>query len=95
MLEVTKLKAFANKLNIARMMISLPDRVENTVRKEENPDHQHLLHFQQYFPNPSSLGSLKDRIVWQRVKSLPQRFQVLITMGKKLFENMAGKSRTC
>ena len=36
-LGVTKLKAFANdKLNIAKVMISLFDRVENTVGKEEN-----------------------------------------------------------
>ena len=36
-LDVTKLKAFAdNKSNIAKMTISLFDRVENTVRQGEN-----------------------------------------------------------
>ena len=36
-LDVTKLKAFADdKLNIAKMMISPFDRVENTVGKGEN-----------------------------------------------------------
>ena len=35
--DLTKLKAFAyDKLNVARMTISLLDRVENTVGKEEN-----------------------------------------------------------
>ena len=37
-LDRTKLKAFADdKLNIAVMMISLIDRVENTVGRVENP----------------------------------------------------------
>ena len=36
-LDVTKLKAFAdNKLNVARMIISLLVRVQNTVGKGEN-----------------------------------------------------------
>ena len=40
-LEVTKLKSFADdKLNVAKMMISLFDRVENTVGKGENAGYQ-------------------------------------------------------
>ena len=36
-LDMTKLKAFADeKLNVAKMMISLLNRVENTVVKGEN-----------------------------------------------------------
>ena len=36
-LDVTKLKAFAdNKLTVAKMMISLFDRVENAAGKGEN-----------------------------------------------------------
>ena len=50
-LEVTKLKAFADdKLNSAKMMISLFDRVENTVGKGENAGYQHFLLFPQSFP---------------------------------------------
>ena len=59
-LELIKLKAFAdNKSNFAQMTISLFDRVENTVGKGENAGFQHFLLFQQCFPRPSSLGSLK------------------------------------
>ena len=58
---MTKLKAFAdNKLNVAKMMISLFDRGENTVGKGENAGY-HFLLFLQCFPNPSSL---KVGIVW-------------------------------
>ena len=64
-LNVTKLKAFAdNKLNIAKMKIFLFDRVENAVAKGENAGYQHFLLFPQCFPKPSSLGSIKIRIVW-------------------------------
>ena len=46
MLDITKLKAFADdKLNIAKMTISLYDRVENTVGKGENAGYQHFLLF--------------------------------------------------
>ena len=59
-LHMTKLKAFADdKLNYARVMISLLDRVENTVGKGENAGYQHFPLFLQFFPKPSSLGSLK------------------------------------
>ena len=64
-LDMTKLKAFANnKLNVAIMMISLFNRVENTVGKGKNAGYQHFLLFQQCFQKPSSLGSLKVGIVW-------------------------------
>ena len=54
-LYMTKLNAFANdKWNIAKMTISLYDRVENTVGKGENAGHQHFLLFPQYFPKLSS-----------------------------------------
>ena len=43
-LDMTKLKAFADdKLNISKMTISLCDRVENTVEKEENAGYQQFL----------------------------------------------------
>ena len=42
-LEVTKFKAFADyKLNVAKMMISLCDRLENTVGKGENDDYEYV-----------------------------------------------------
>ena len=54
-LDLTKLKAFVdNKLNVAKMTISLFDRVENTVQKGENTDYQHFLLFPQCFPKSSS-----------------------------------------
>ena len=63
--DLTKLKAFADdKLNVAKRMISLFDRVENTVEKGENAGYQHFLLFPQCFPKPSPLGSLKVGIVW-------------------------------
>ena len=64
-LKGTKLKAFADdKMNVAEMTISLYDRIENTVGKEENAGYQHFLLFPQCFPKPSFLGYLKGRIVW-------------------------------
>ena len=62
---VTKLKAFAaDKINIAQMMISVFDRLENIVAKGENAGYQHFLLFPNCFQKPPSLGSLKVRIVW-------------------------------
>ena len=56
-LEGTNLRAFAeDKLNVTKVMISLYDRVENTVGKGENAGYQHFLHFPQCFPKPCSLG---------------------------------------
>ena len=62
---MAKLKAFAdNKLSVTGMTMSLYYRVENTVGKDENAGSQHFLLFLQCFPKPSSLASLKVRIVW-------------------------------
>ena len=45
-LDVTKLEASADdKLSIAKMMISLCDTVEKTVRKGENAGYRHFLLF--------------------------------------------------
>ena len=42
-LDIAKLKAFADdKLNVAKMTISLCDRVKNTVGKEVNAGYQHF-----------------------------------------------------
>ena len=63
--DMTKLKAFAdNKLNIAKMTVTLRKRVEINVAKEENAGYKHFLLFQQCFAKPSSLGSLKVGIAW-------------------------------
>ena len=62
----TSLKAQAEiKLNVAKMMNSVFDRVENIVGKEESTGYRHYSLFQQCF----SLGTLKVRIVWQVVGS--------------------------
>ena len=51
LLDSSKLKAFADdKLNAAVMMISVFDRVENTVGKGEHAGYQHFLLFPQCFP---------------------------------------------
>ena len=45
-MDVTKLKEFAdNKINLAQMIISVFDRVENIVGKGENAGYQHLSFF--------------------------------------------------
>ena len=63
--KILKLKAFADdKLNVAKMVISLFDGIENTVDKGENADYQHFLLFPPCFPKPFSLRSLKVGIVW-------------------------------
>ena len=63
--DITKLKAFADdKSNIAKIKISLFDRVENTVGKGENAGYQHFLLFPQCFQKSCSLGSLEVEIVW-------------------------------
>ena len=50
-LDMTKLKALVDdKLNVAKMMISLFDRGENTVGKEENAGYHHFLLFPECFP---------------------------------------------
>ena len=49
-LDLAKLKAFTNdKLNVAKMTISLPYRVENTVGKGENDGNQHFFLFPSVF----------------------------------------------
>ena len=48
------------ELNIAKMMIPLFDRVENTERNGENAGYQHFLLFPQCFPKPSSVLPLSQ-----------------------------------
>ena len=45
-------------------MISVFDRLENYVRKEENAGHQYFFLFPQCFQKASFLGLLKVCIVW-------------------------------
>ena len=55
--DMTKLKAFANhKINVARMMIAVLDRVDNIVGKGENAGYQHFLLFPQCLQNFLSWG---------------------------------------
>ena len=49
-LDLTKLKALADdKINVAQMMISVFNRVENLVGKGENAGYQHFFLFPQCF----------------------------------------------
>ena len=50
-------------MNVAKMTISLFDRAKNTVGKGENAGYQQFLLFLQCFPKPSSLGSLRVKVV--------------------------------
>ena len=64
-LDLAKLKAFAdNKLNVAKIMISVFDRVENIVGKGENASYQHFLLFPQCFQKASLPESVKVGVVW-------------------------------
>ena len=49
------------------MMISLYDRVENTVGKGENAGYQHFLLFPQCFQKASFPEASKGAIVWEWV----------------------------
>ena len=56
-LDWSKLKAFAdNKIKVAKMMISVFNRVENIVGKGENAGYQHFLLFPQCFQKLVSQG---------------------------------------
>ena len=64
-LALSKLKALADdKLNVAKIMISVSYWVENIVGKGENAGYQHFLLFPQSFQKVSPLRSLKVGIVW-------------------------------
>ena len=55
-----KFKAFEDdKLNVAKIMLSVFDRVENIVGNEENAGDQHFFLFSQCFQKASFLVSLK------------------------------------
>ena len=63
-LDWTKFKGFAdNKLHVAKVMISVFDRAENTEENGENAGYQHFLLFPMCFAMPSCFGSLKVGIV--------------------------------
>ena len=63
--NVSKLKGFAdNKINVAQMLISMFNKIENIVGKEENAGYQHFLLFPQCFQKDSFSGLLKVGIAW-------------------------------
>ena len=75
-------KPFAeDKLNVAKRMISLFDRGENTVGKVEIAGKQHVLLFLQCLPKYSSLALLKDGNVWLGVNSLSVNPIYLLPVG--------------
>ena len=58
-MDWTKFKAFAdNKLNVAKIMISISDRVKNIVVKGENACYQYFSPFPQLFEKVFFSGSL-------------------------------------
>ena len=60
--DVTELKAFADDIiTVAQMMISVLNRVENIVGKEENAGYQHFPLFPQCFQKGFFLGVVKSR----------------------------------
>ena len=60
-LDVTKLKAFAeDRIDLAQMMISVFNRIENIVGEGENAGYQHFLLFPQCFRKVFFLGSLAE-----------------------------------
>ena len=60
--DATKLKAFADdKINIAQMMISIFDMLENILGKGENAGYQHFLLFPQCLQKASFLGVAKSQ----------------------------------
>ena len=64
-LDVSKLKAFADdKLSIARMMISLIDRIENTVGKGENAGYQHFSYIYVVVCKCLQFGQFKNFVIW-------------------------------
>ena len=55
------MKAFVDdKINVAHLMISVFDRLENIVGKEENDVYQHLLLFPQCFQMGFFLGVIES-----------------------------------
>ena len=63
-LDWSELTAFADdKLNVAKMMISLCDKSRKIVEKRENA-YQHFFLLTQFFQKAFFTGSLKVEIVW-------------------------------
>ena len=68
-LDWTKSKTFAvNNLNVANILISVFDRVENIVGKGENAGYQHFLLFPHCFQRAPIRGFFKLGILWYRIK---------------------------
>ena len=62
------------------MIVSVFDRVENIVGKEENVGYQHFLLFRQYFEKASFPDVSKGVIVWEWVKSVGFRQKRFLCM---------------
>ena len=60
----SKLKAFADKLNVTQNVKVVFHRIDNIVGKEEIAGYQHFLLFPQCFQKPFSSNALKIIIVW-------------------------------
>ena len=82
-LKSTKFQAFAdNKSDVTTRMISVFIRQETVVGKGDNAGYQHFLLFPQCFHNAYPSGLLKVRILWYRVKNLPEGPSFFFVLGK-------------
>ena len=87
--------------NVAKIMIFIFDRVENTVGEGESVGYQHFLLFPQCFQKASFSGSLKVWTVWSRVNcamynlTLSQASPGFTCLQYKPFENTVGKGENC
>ena len=67
-LDETKLKAFADKLNVTKLIISVFDRVKNIVQKGEIACTSNFSFSPQCFQKASFLDVSKGVLVWELVK---------------------------
>ena len=93
-LDWTKFRSSADdKLNVAKIMISVLHRVENIVGKGENAGYQHFLLFPQCFQKASLLGLLKVGTVWKRVNPFPNNPWFLCTCSSSLLKTLWEKEK--
>ena len=65
-IKLTKLKAVTE--DKIEKIKSVSGRIDDIVRKGENPTYQHFLNFPQCFLKPFFSSTLKVCIVWERVE---------------------------
>ena len=79
-LDQTKLKVFADdELTVTKMIISVFDRIENIVGKEEIARYEQFLLFPQCFQKASFPDPSKGVIEWEWVNRTPLQIKRLYT----------------